>query len=80
MYEDIKACARKILVELLPVMTALLEKGEAELSQRLKDNIDTLLNAIAHKASAQLREVIKMAKSDLIKKEIFKELGIKITR
>ena len=78
--EDIKACARKILIELLPVVTALLEKGEAELSPRLIDDIDTLLNAIAHKASAQLREVIKMAKSDLIKKEIFKELGIKITR
>ena len=77
---DIKACARKILIELLPVVTALLEKGEAELSPQLIDDIDTLLNAIARKASAQLREVIKMAKSDLIKKEIFKEMGIKITK
>jgi len=78
--EDIKAFARKILIELLPVVTALLENGEAELSQQLIDDIDTLLNAIAHKASSKLREVIKMAKSDLIKKEIFKKLGIKITR
>ena len=78
--EDIKAFARKILIELLPVVTALLEKGEAELSQQLIDDIDTLLNAVAHKASSKLREVIKMAKSDLIKKEIFKELGIKITK
>jgi len=78
--EEIKAFARKILIELLPVVTALLEKGEAELSQQLIDDIDTLLNAVAHKASSKLREVIKMAKSDLIKKEIFKDLGIKITR
>jgi len=78
--EDIKAFARKILIELLPVVTALLEKGEAELSQQLIDDMDTLLNAVAHKASSKLREVIKMAKSDLIKKEIFKDLGIKITR
>jgi len=78
--EDIKAFARKILIELLPVVTALLEKGESELSQQLIDDIDTLLNAVAHKASSKLREVIKMAKSDLIKKEIFKELGIKITK
>jgi len=78
--EDIKAFARKILIELLPVVTALLEKGEAELSQQLIDDIDTLLNAVAHKASSKLREVIKMAKSDLIKKEIFKDLGIKITK
>ena len=62
------------------MVTALLEKGEAELSPQLIDDIDTLLNAIARKASAQLREAIKMAKSDLIKKEIFKELGIKITK
>ena len=78
--EDIKAFARKILIELLPVVTALLEKGEAELSQQLIDDIDTLLNAVAHKASSKLREVLKMAKSDLIKKEIFKDLGIKITK
>jgi len=79
-HKDIKTHAKKILIELLPVVTALLKEGEAELSQQLIDNIDTLLNEIAHKASIQLREVIKMAKSDLIKKEIFKEMGIKIIK
>jgi len=78
--KEIKAHAKKILAELLPVVTTHLEKGEAELSQQLIDDIDAILNAIAHQSSAQLREVIKMAKSDLIKKEIFKELGIKITK
>jgi hypothetical protein len=78
--EDIKTYTKKILIELLPVATSLLDKGESELSQQLIDDIDTLLNTIAHKATSKLREVIKMAKSDLIKKEIFKELGIKITK
>lgn len=79
-HKDIKTHANKILIELLPVVTALLKKGEAELSQQLIDDSDTLLNEIAHKASSQLREVIKMAKSDIIKKELFKELGIKIIK
>lgn len=78
--KDIKTHAKKILIELLPVAKALLEKGESELSQQLIDDIDALLNEIAHKASFKLREVIKMAKSDLIKKEIFKELGIKVIK
>lgn len=78
--KDIRAYAKKILVELIPVAIARLDKGKAELSQQLIDDIDTLLNTIAHKATSKLREVIKMAKSDLIKKEIFKELGIKITK
>ena len=79
-HKDIKTHANKIRIELLPVVKALLKKGEAELSQQLIDDSDTLLNEIAHKASSQLREVIKMAKSDIIKKELFKELGIKITK
>lgn len=78
--KDIRAYTKKILVELIPVAIARLDKGKAELSQQLIDDIDTLLNTIAHKATSKLREVIKMAKSDLIKKEIFKELGIKITK
>ena len=78
--KDIKTHAKKILIELLPVVTALLKEEEAELSQQLIDDIDTLLNEIAHKASIPLREVIKMAKSDLIKKEIFKEMGIKVIK
>jgi len=78
--EDIKIYTKKILIKLLPVATSLLDKGEAELSQQLIDDIDTLLNTIARKATSKLREVLKMAKSDLIKKEIFKELGIKITK
>ena len=78
--EDIKTYTKKILIELLPVATSLLDKGESELSQQLIDDIDTLLNTIARKSTSKLREVIKMAKSDLIKKEIFKELGIKITK
>jgi len=78
--QDINTHAKKILIELLPVVKALLKKGEAELSQQLIDEIDALLNEIAHKASSQLREAIKMAKSEIIKKEIFKELGFKITK
>lgn len=77
---DIKTHAKNILIKLLPVATALLEKGEAELSQQLIDDMDALLNEVAHKASSKLIEVIKMAKSDIIKKEIFKELGFKITK
>ena len=78
--KDIKTHAKKILIELLPVDTALLKEEEAELSQQLIDDIDTLLNEISHKASIPLREVIKMAKSDLIKKEIFKKMGIKVIK
>ncbi len=79
-HNDIRTHAKKIIAELIPVATALLKKGTAEMSQQLINDIDALLNEIAHKASSQLREVIRMAKSDIIKKEIFKELGIKITK
>ena len=78
--EDIKAHAKKILIESLPVVQTLLEKNKAALSQQLIDDMDTLLNTVARKASSQLREVIKLAKSDLIRKEIFKELGIIISK
>jgi hypothetical protein len=78
--DDIKTNAGKILIEILLVATALIKEGKAELSQQLIDEIDSLLNEIAHKADSQLREVLKKAKSDLIKKEIFKDLGIKIIK
>ncbi len=78
--DDIKTHAGKILTKILPVATALIKEGKAELSQQLIDEIDSLLNEIAHKASSELREVVRKAKSDIIKKEIFKELGIKLTK
>jgi len=76
----IKTKAEKIFIELLPIIEELLKKGEAKLSQKLVDEIDALLNEIAHRASYQLRELIKMIKSEIIKKEIFKELGFKIIK
>ena len=79
-HDDIKIHAQKILKELLPVTTTLMNEGTAEISQQLIDDIDALLNEIAHQSSSQLREVIRMAKSDIIKKEIFKEMGIEITK
>ena len=79
-HNDIKIHAQKILKELLPVTTALINKGTADMSQQLIDDIDALLNEIAHQSSSQLREVIRMAKSDIIKKEIFKEMDLKITK
>ncbi len=79
-HNDIKIHAQKILMELLPVTTALMNEGTAEISQQLIDDIDALLNEIAHQSSSQLREVIRMAKSDIIKKEIFKEMDLKITK
>ena len=79
-HNDIKIHAQKILEELLPVTTALMNKGTAEISQQLIDDMDALLNEIAHQASSQLREAIRMAKSDIIKKEIFKEMDMTITK
>jgi capsule polysaccharide export protein KpsE/RkpR len=79
-HNDIKIHAQKILMELLPVTTALMNDGAAEISQQLIDDIDALLNEIAHQASSQLREAIRMAKSDIIKKEIFKEMDMTITK
>ena len=79
-HDDIKIHAQKILKELLPVTTALMNEGTAEISQQLIDDMDALLNEIAHQASSQLREAIRMAKSDIIKKEIFKEMDIKLTK
>ncbi len=78
--DDIKTHVRKVLTEILPVATALIKEGKAELSQQLINEIDSLLNEIAHKAGSQLREVVRKAKSDIIKKEIFKELRIEITK
>ena len=77
---DIRKHAQKIFSEIIPIASDLLKTGEAELPEKLLDDADTLLNEIAHKASPSLREVIKLAKSDIIKKDIFKELNISITK
>jgi len=77
---DIRKHAQKIFSEIIPIAADLLKTGETELPEKLLDDADTLLNEIAHKASPSLREVIKMAKSDIIKKDIFKELNITITK
>ncbi len=76
---DIRTHAQKIFSEIIPIVSDLLKTGEAQLAEKLLDDADKLLNEIAHKASPSLREVIKMAKSDIIKKDIFEELNITIT-
>lgn len=77
---DIRKHAQKIFSEIIPIAADLLKTGETELPEKLLDDADTLLNEIAHKASPSLREVIKLAKSDIIKKDIFKELNISVTK
>jgi hypothetical protein len=77
---EVKTHAQKVLSEMLPIAKDLLGKREAYLSEPLLNDVDALLNEIAHKASPSLREVIKMAKSDIIKKDIFEELNITITK
>jgi len=77
---DIRKHAQKIFSEIIPIASDLLKTGETELPEKLLDDADTLLNEIAHRASPSLREVIKLAKSDIIKKDIFKELNITITK
>jgi hypothetical protein len=77
---NVKTHAQKVLSEILPIAKDLLRKGEAYLSEPLLNDIDALLNEIAHKASPSLREVIKLAKSDIIKKDIFEELNITIIK
>ncbi len=77
---DIRKHAQKIFSEIIPIASDLLKTGETALPEKLLDDADTLLNEIAHKASPSLREVIKLAKSDIIKKDIFKELNISVTK
>ena len=76
---NVKTHAQKVMSEILPIAEDLLRKGDAHLSEPLLKDIDALLNEIAHKATPSLREVIKMAKSDIIKRDIFEELKITIT-
>ena len=78
--DDIKIRAHVLFTKIVTVASSLLKTGEAQLSEKLLDDTDKLLNEIAHKASPSLRETIKMAKSDIIKKEIFEELNITITK
>jgi hypothetical protein len=77
---DIRTHTQKIFSEIIPIVSDLLKIGKAQLAEKLLDDADKLLNEIAHKASPSLREVIKMAKSDIIKKDIFEELNITITK
>lgn len=77
---DIRAHARKILSDLIPVVSARLKKGEASLSQKTLDDMDGLINEIARSASSELKDVLRMAKSDLIKKTIFEELKFSIVQ
>lgn len=78
--DDIRLHTHRILLAIFPIASALIRTGEAQLSEHLLDDADKLLNEIAHKASSSLRETIKLAKSDIIKKEIFEELNIKIIK
>jgi hypothetical protein len=77
---DIRAHARKILSDLIPVVAARLKKGEASLPQKTLDDMDGLINEIARSASSELKDVLRMAKSDLIKKTIFEELKFSIVQ
>lgn len=78
--EDIRIRAHVLFTKIETVASTLLKTGEAQLSEQVLDDADKVLNEIAHKASPSLRETIKMAKSDIIKKEIFEDLNIKITK
>ena len=78
--DDLRIRAHVLFTNIVTVASALLKTGEAQLSEKVLGDADKVLNEIAHKASPSLRETIKMAKSDLIKKEIFEELNIKITK
>ena len=78
--DDIRLHTHRIFLAIFPIASALIKTGEAQLSEHLLDDADKLLNEIAHKASSSLRETIKLAKSDIIKKEIFEELNIKIIK
>jgi hypothetical protein len=77
---DIRAHARKILSELIPVVSARLKKGEASLPQKTLEDMDGLINEIARSASPELKDVLRMAKSDLIKKTFFEELKIRVVQ
>ena len=78
--DDIRIRAHVLFTKILTVASKLLKTGEALLSEQVLDEADKLLNEIAHKASPSLRETIKLAKSDIIKKEIFEQLNIKISK
>ena len=78
--DDIRIRAHVLVTKIITVASALLKTGETQLSEKVLDDADKVLNEIAHKASPSLRETIKMVKSDIIKKGIFEELNIKITK
>jgi hypothetical protein len=78
--DAIKAHAQKILYDLLPIADTRLKKGEASISQRTLDDMDSLINEIARSASPALKDVLRMAKSDLIKKTFFEEMKIRVVQ
>jgi len=76
--DAIKAHAQKILHDLIPIAAVRLKKGDASISQRLLDDMDSLINEMARSASPALKDALRMAKSDLIKKTFFDELKIRV--
>jgi hypothetical protein len=76
--DAIKAHAQKILNDLIPIAAVRLKKGDASISQRLLDDMDSLINEMARSASPALKDALRMAKSDLIKKTFFDELKIRV--
>jgi hypothetical protein len=78
--DAIKAHAQKILHDLILITAARLKKGEASISQRLLDDMDSLINEMARSASPALKDALRMAKSDLIKKTFFEELKIRVVQ
>jgi hypothetical protein len=78
--DAIKAHAQKILHDLILITAARLKKGEASISQRLFDDMDSLINEMARSAGPALKDALRMAKSDLIKKTFFEELKIRVVQ
>jgi hypothetical protein len=78
--DAIKAHAQKILNDLIPIAAVRLKKGDASISQRLLDDMDSLINEMARNASPALKDALRMAKSDLIKKTFFDELKIRVVQ
>ena len=75
---DVNNKMEKLLHQLIPLVTPLMERGDVIFTSELKDEIFLLLDEFEAKGSPFLKTVIKRVRKEMNKGEIFKDMGFEI--
>ena len=75
--KELRVCSLRVVEEIIPEISALLNREEAVLSSRMSTAIAALLDEFEVKASPEIKMALKRVKKEMKKKEIFDQMRIK---